>query len=139
MLTKWSMNKLAHETGLDRRTVKIRLEKVTPCGVEGGDPVYYLKDFLAALMASADDGKANYDAEKTRLTKAQADQAELDLAVSRKEFLPVDVTFQHMSNLLFAVRREIEMSELPAASRDEIFRILQNLNMDDFKEAASNA
>jgi phage terminase Nu1 subunit (DNA packaging protein) len=132
MLEKWSLNRLSHETGMDRRTVKKHLEKAEPCDFNGEDPLYRLADLIAALREREKSDKADYEAEKTRLTKAQADQAELDLSVSRKEVVPVAIAFQCVSNMLFAVRRIIEMSELPNDRKDAIFNELQSMKPDDF-------
>lgn len=49
--TLWSMNALAVEFGLDRRTVAKRLTDVPPAGEKAGHPVWRLVDVLPALTA----------------------------------------------------------------------------------------
>ena len=45
----WSVNALAVELDIDRRTVAKRLDGVPPAGKRGGHPVWRLSDALAAL------------------------------------------------------------------------------------------
>ena len=49
--SRWSISKLATETGLDRRTVSAALEDVPSAGTENGHPVYSLRDAFPALAA----------------------------------------------------------------------------------------
>lgn len=137
MLEKWSINRLAEESGMDRRTVKKRLEKAEPCDfTPEQDPLYRLRTFLDALREHDEDGASNLDKERTRLTKAQADQAELNLSIARNEVLPVEVAFQACSNVLFAVRRSVETCEfecpkcrerqqLPNETKDAVYNEIQ--------------
>lgn len=47
----WSINALAEEFGIDRRTVKKRLEGITPAGESsGGHPAWRLRDAAAAVL-----------------------------------------------------------------------------------------
>ena len=132
MLEKWSINRLYTETGIDRRTLKKWLEKTEPFDFVDGDPVYRLRDLVDILRGKSEDGQTSLESEKTRLTKAQADQAELNLSVARGEVVPVDIAFQTVSNMLFAVRRVIETAPLPNEQKDEIYNELQNLKPADF-------
>ncbi len=117
---------------MDRRTVKKLLERSEPCDFDGEHALYRLADLIEALREREKSDKADYEAEKTRLTKAQADQAELDLSISRKEVVPVDIAFQTVSNMLFACRRVIEMSELSNERKDAILTEMQSLQAKDF-------
>lgn len=49
--TLWSVNALATELEIDRRTVAKRLRDVPPAGEKAGHPVWLLADALPALMA----------------------------------------------------------------------------------------
>lgn len=139
MLEKWAVNALAEECGMDRRTVKKRLEKAEPCEfTPEGDPLYHLRTFIDALLEHerSDDGPSSLEAERTRLTKAQADTAELNLSTARKEVVPVEIAFQTVSNMLFSVRRVIETSELNNEQKDEIYQQMQGLKPEDFVSEA---
>lgn len=121
---------------MDRRTVKKLLEKAEPCDFVDGDPVYRLRDLVDALRGRNEEGASNLESEKTRLTKAQADQAELNLSLARREVVPVDIAFQSVSNMFFGIRRVIENSPLPNEQKDEIFSELQSLKAEDFVSEA---
>lgn len=46
----WSINALAEEFGIDRRTVKKRLEGIPPAGETNGHPAWRLRDVAIAVM-----------------------------------------------------------------------------------------
>lgn len=46
----WSINALAEEFGIDRRTVKKRLEGIPPAGETSGHPAWRLRDVAIAVM-----------------------------------------------------------------------------------------
>ncbi|RWI90526.1 MAG: hypothetical protein EOR22_23575 [Mesorhizobium sp.] len=53
----WSINALATEFGLDRRTVALRVGEITPAAKENGHPVWYLAD-VAPVLADKEPPKA---------------------------------------------------------------------------------
>lgn len=55
--TLWSINALADELELDRRTVKRRLRDVPPSGQRGGHPVFKLADAVEAIARNG--GRSN--------------------------------------------------------------------------------
>jgi phage terminase Nu1 subunit (DNA packaging protein) len=136
MLEKWSLTRLSEETSMDRRTIKKLLEKAEPCDFDGEHPMYRLADLIAAIRARVDSAESELERAKTRLTEIQADHAALDYAVAQKNFVPVDIIFQVMSNLLLGVRRQIELSEIPNDVKDKIYDELQNLKASDFVKEA---
>src|SRR4051812_38098842 len=90
---EWTVNGLSVELKLDRRTVAKRLEKVTPCRTEGVAKYYRMVDAAPALLApemrgsrvSADGEVMDFDAERTRLTKEQADRLERERKRDERE------------------------------------------------------
>jgi AraC-like DNA-binding protein len=120
---RWTLERASSEFDINPRTLSKRLKAT---GTEPGKDGKFSTSQIAGAKFS------DYDNERTRLTKAQADQAELDLSVSRREVVPVAIAFQCVSNMLFAVRRVIEMSELPNDRKDAIFNELQSMKPDDF-------
>lgn len=85
----WSVNRLATELRLDRRTVTARLADVAPVGEGSSGPVYALADAARALFGFEGGGR-KIDALKARLLAAQAESAELDLAAKRGELVPAN-------------------------------------------------
>lgn len=77
----WSVNRLATELGLDRRTVTKRLVDVAPLGDGPAGPVYTLADAVRAIFGQAPVKET--DALKRRILAAQAEDAELDLERKR--------------------------------------------------------
>lgn len=55
----WSINALATEFGLDRRTVGLRIKDIPPAGQERGNPVWRLRDVAAVLAPEARNQPAN--------------------------------------------------------------------------------
>lgn len=132
MLEKWSINRLAEESGMDRRTIKKRLELAEPCDFDGEDPLYHLRTFLDALMERDKGEGVTLEKERTRLLTADADIREIDRAERRHEVVPVDLAFQVVSNMFFSIRRTIETSPLPNEQKDEIFEQMRGLKVEDF-------
>lgn len=81
----WSVNRLAQELRLDRRTVTNRLVTVAPLSDGPAGPVYALADAARALFGQATLKEA--DELKRRLLAAQAETAELDLQRKRGELV----------------------------------------------------
>lgn len=93
----WSVNKLAAELRLDRRTVTARLADVAPVGEGQSGPVYALADAARAIFGEG--GGRSLDTLKARLLAAQAESAELDLAAKRGELVSAnDVRAAAMGN-----------------------------------------
>lgn len=88
----WSVNRLATELRLDRRTVTARLAEVAPVGDGANGPVYALADAARALFgdSEAGGGGRSLNGLKARLLAAQAESAELDLAAKRGELVPAN-------------------------------------------------
>jgi hypothetical protein len=120
---RWNIEVAAREFGINPRTLSANLVKADQ--QPGEDGMFSTPQVCSAVFS-------DYEQENTRLRKAQADQAELDLSVARKEVVPVEIAFQTVSNMLFSVRRVIETSDLPTESKDEIYEQLQGLKPDDF-------
>lgn len=93
----WSVNRLAAELKLDRRTVTNRLCDVPPLSHGPSGPVYALADAARALFGQATLGQA--EGLKLKLLAAQAESAELDLARKRGELVSAaDVRDAAMEN-----------------------------------------
>lgn len=85
----WSISSAAVELGKDRRTIADRLRDVPADGqinprVKG----WFLPTIMQALAGDAPaEGAPDYQAEKARLTQAQADAQEMKNAQARRELL----------------------------------------------------
>lgn len=69
------------------------------------DPVPTLAAYIAWLHDK--DGDPGYLAEKTRLTKAQADKAEIEAAKAAREVCSMDMVERNLSNLFAEIRANL--------------------------------
>jgi hypothetical protein len=90
MAQLWTMNGLSTELRVDRRKLGEVLSSVPPDGEVKGTPAWRMATAVAALSAvmSEPKGDLDYNRERTRLAKAQADKQEMENAVARGELLP---------------------------------------------------
>jgi hypothetical protein len=83
----YSVNALADELGLDRRTIKRRLVNVTPDRGEGTNrPTWYMTTVRSHLGA---DEALDLTKERARLASEQADKQAMDNAQRRGEVAPM--------------------------------------------------
>src|SRR4051794_27520283 len=90
---EWTVSALSVEFKTDRRTVAKRLENIKPHRTEGVAKYYLMVDAAPALLDSApklltEDGEVvDFYAERTRLTKEQADKVEMENGQLREELI----------------------------------------------------
>lgn len=122
MLDKWTTNRLADETGMDRRTIKKILEKVEPVDHNDQSALYHLKDFLDALVSrqSGAGDEAELLAEQTRLTKAKATREEIAMWKDQGELVSIEALVLVMSTRLAEIRRIIQTSPLAVELQDRM-------------------
>jgi hypothetical protein len=92
----WSISRLADEFGMDRRTVKSRLDEVKPTGVLNKNPAWSLKDaapFLVDQLTTNVDGC--YDVSELppdlKLKHYQAERERLKLEIDLGDVIPLNV------------------------------------------------
>lgn len=88
----WSINALATEFGIDRRTVTRRLDGIPPARQLSGAPVWDLADVAVALMGGAaalggDAEALDLNVERARKAKEEADRLEMMNAQMRGDLL----------------------------------------------------
>lgn len=119
---EWSVNALATELRMDRRTVAKRLADagVQPSGRRAGSPVYALRDAIAAaLELPAPDGAGlSLEAERARLSKEQADHQALKNAQLRGELLERDEVETTWARMVLAAKERLR--SIPATARVRI-------------------
>lgn len=88
-MSLYSVTKIAEETGIDRRTLKKRLEILSPIK-EGRSHLYDTKQAYPLIYGGyKDDGEIDLEYERGRLTRSQADGQEMKNQVIRKELAPI--------------------------------------------------
>lgn len=89
----WSISALAEEFGVDRRTVKRRLEGIPPAGETNGHPAWRLRDVAVAVMgAQVADDPEGYDPDKLhptdRLSHYRAEREKIKWEAEQRISIP---------------------------------------------------
>ena len=87
----------------------------------------------------------NYEAERARLTKAQADKQELDVAARRGELLAVDDVRKHWQSMVFAAKAKLLAVPVKAApavitaqTTAEVFDLLSTMIREALDELSAS-
>lgn len=136
MTENWTINRLADETGLDRRTIKKILQDYTPTDTDGKSDFYKLADFIEAMRKhdKPEPGEGDLEAEQTRLTAVKADIAEVDRARIRNEVIETQTVFNVVESVFVAIRRTIITSGMDQDRIDACLNELRSLKIEDFLE-----
>ena len=110
-----SISSLSVETGISRRVLAKRLAQLPPAEKRGRVQYWLLREVLrhieqqdaGQVAAPRSNGSAEYDEERTRLTRAKADLAELDERERRGELVPVAAVDSFLNVVLSRVRQGI--------------------------------
>lgn len=140
---KWSVNALAVELGVDRRTIAKRLADVDPVAVSGRTSFYRMADAARVIFAPAGHGggQLNLEAERARMVSAQANRTELEVEVLRGDLLSADLVAERWGAQISAFRArlvaapaalapQVVGAEMPAAQeliRDALYQALDEL------------
>ena len=118
----WTINALALEFGLDRRTVGSRMSNVKPVQVSGKIKKYSLADAARALMGQTEvssGGIVSYEEARARKLAAEAELAEMELSKERLEVLSIDVVNRINSELYGNFRAKL--LALPVKASPDVF------------------
>jgi len=127
---RWSVGRAAAEFGLDPKTLSGRIKAA---GVlAGSDGKYSTRDIDCAIHC-------DYDNEKTRLTKEQADVVALKKAEMLRELVPAKLVERVWAGVMADLRQKISFLELPDGKKAEILADLQDIPIDDYFTAASQS
>ena len=111
-----SISSLSVETGIDRRTLARRLAQLEPAEKRKKIKYWLLRDVLRHLenqdagqvaTPHAGNGTTEHEAEKTRLTRAKADLAELKERELRGELVQVEAVADFLKTVLSRVRQGV--------------------------------
>jgi phage terminase Nu1 subunit (DNA packaging protein) len=131
MAELYSISRLSEELRLDRRTISKRLGPLTPAKQNKTAKLYHLADVVNMLIAQAveevkpkeiddlpeEEGDA-IGREKLRLTRAQADKMELELAIARSEVIPATEVEAIWSNVAAAIKAK--MTAIPSRAAQSV-------------------
>lgn len=120
---RWTVDRGSIELSIDTKTLTARLRRANVLPGEDGK-------YSTAQIAGAVYG--DHKLELIRGAQQENEMREVELARMRREVVPVEVAFQTVSNMLFAVRRVILTSRLSKEEQDACLKELAELNPSDF-------
>ena len=104
----WSVNRLACELAMDRRSLAKKLEGLEPVEskktAKGTDRLFRLADVIAHLADPGGDGALDLSQERAKLARLQQQKLELELAEVRGEVCRVPVVVQHWQGMVMSMR-----------------------------------
>jgi len=133
MKNDWTINALADETGLDRRTIK-RLFTAA-----GKEPPYTLRDFVEALQAGAS-GRSEMVKQRLKKLTAEARIAEAEAGKIEGSLVSAEGVFHIYANLCVSIRQVIKASGLSEVEKHEVLKQLREISIEDLiAEPTANA
>jgi len=142
----WSINALATEFRLDRRTVASRIADIPPAGKLRGADAWRLADVAAAIlgMEGAPAADSELSAARARLATEQADTVAMKNAVARRDLLPradvhmaVTGAFARVRSKLLALPSKVTPVLLGLSSAAQINQALTSAVHEALHELAS--
>jgi hypothetical protein len=121
---RWSIYRAAVEFGIDRRTLARRLASAST--EPGPDAHYSTRDIVCAVFT-------DLETERTRLTKAQADVAELKRGELLRNWMPRELVIPLWNGTLEIMRGIISSRrDLPEPLKADLIRDLQPPNENEY-------
>lgn len=140
----WSISGLAVELEVDRRTVAKRVKDLKPARSEGKIDYYRMADVVRAIY-EGENASGSLEAEKTRLTKAQADHEELKVAQLKATLIPSELVISTWQTLVVSAKAKLlalptktahavlaanEIIEIEAILKQQVYEALAELAVD---------
>ncbi len=127
---KWSLNKIAEETGFARQTIK---NKMVSGNIEpDSEGCYTTRQMLAAIAG-------DYHAEKTRMTAAQADLAEMERDERAHLLIASELVAKVWTEALGNLRATVMAADLPKVTRAQLIKQLKDIPICDYTETTAPA
>jgi len=121
--TEWTTSQLVRCTGISRQVIEQRLARIKPLRETRRERIYPAPDCFRAIIKARRDDPA-----QQRLTTAKAEIAEMDLAVKRRELVPLRYVEATWTAHVIAAREIVTQSQLTRGEQD---RLLEELAVTD--------
>lgn len=128
---KLSASQFARICRLDRRTVSARLANVPHVAGRKGAHLYAFTDALPALCRR---DTPDQETSRQRLTRAQADIAEMELREKQQELVPLEIAIRIWDNMLRNIRSRVIASHLNHDEQADLFRELRSISRAELLE-----
>jgi hypothetical protein len=133
MTQNWTINGLAEETGMDRRTIKKILSTTAPNDIDGKNEYYKLGDFVQALIAYHSDGAGGtLEKEKIRKTKLEADYLKIKIGEAEKNLIPVEFVEKAWESQMTSLRQAVMFSAMSEDAKRESLETLMQIPVDEY-------
>lgn len=129
MSVRWSIAQAADEFGVSRHKITSGLALVN---AKAEDGTYSTAQICAAVFG-------DYQSEKTRLAKEQADKVAIDNAERRKELIRVDDALEIAQRFCHAIRQRFIATSLPDDEKNAVLMEIKRLESCDFTERPDDA
>jgi phage terminase Nu1 subunit (DNA packaging protein) len=103
----WTINALAVELNMDRRTLAKRLPPDLAVSEKGRSKHYLMADVIRVLFDTGNIKGGSLEQERTRLTKAQADSEEMRAAERRGQLVPIEEAQLAWAKMITAARNKL--------------------------------
>ena len=120
---RWTQTQACAEFSISHEAIRRGFSKANV--LPGPDGCFSTQDICKAIFG-------DYDSEKTRLTKAQADVAEIKRETMLKNFLPRDAVERVWGGTLLQLRNKINDAEISQQLKVEILKDLQDISIDEY-------
>lgn len=124
---QWTLTRAANEFGCSRETLKKRL---LANGIELAE-TYTTREICSAIYG-------DYDSEKTRLAKEQADKIALANAESRRELIRVEDAAEITQRFCYAIRQKFLATALSDEEKNAVLKEIERLELADLTEAPAD-
>lgn len=111
---EWTISGLSVELGIDRRTIGKKIAGVQPVRTDKKSKYYRMIDIVEALYLDPDTS-SDLNKERTRLTKAQADKTELDVAEQKGRLVDIHRMSEIWASLGTIIRNKLTAIPTKAA------------------------
>lgn len=123
----WTIAEIVRLFDFDRTTVGKILANTPYKDGPNNSKLYTGRQFLDAWLSYNSSGRKNVEVERARLLHHQANIAELDELVKRKELISVDEVRHMLGNAAMAIKRVITTSSLSRKEQDSVLAELKEM------------
>jgi phage terminase Nu1 subunit (DNA packaging protein) len=145
-MTEATLADIERMTGITYKTLKKRLESLTPARKSGVELYYRLREVLPLLYAAAEPDALDLTQQRARLAKAQADKTELEVLKMSKNLIDVDEWGKEFSQVLISIKDRLRNLALRIAdnlsqcqNREEAYKLINTYVTEVLDDIATTA
>lgn len=121
---KWALETAAYEFDINSRTLSKRLRQ------SAIEPAFDDDRYSTAQICAAVFG--DYQGQRLRKLKAEAESAEMDLAIRKKDYLPTADVKRVWGGVIIAMRQIVKGSSLSDVEKHELLRQVREIDLKEY-------